>query len=657
MTTGDLFSAEVPPADEAWQEIELLLEQVAQLARSGLSPREFYIALLDRLVGALAAAGGAIWSREEADRLGIEYQVNLQASLGSATGDQQRHGALVAAAFHAGEAQLFPPHSGDGLAANPSDYLVLLGPVRLEGETIRVVEILQRPESRPAVQRGYLRVVAAVCEIAEDFQRRSALADLREREAALANLADYSRKVHGSLDLETTAYNIVNEARQLIGCERVTVLARANQKIVALAASGVDSLDRRATPIVRLRELALRVLPLGETLWYPTGAALPPQIEAALESYLDASSARVLAVAPLIVGDDAAETVGFLIAERFDAAAGDDWQRRVTAACAPAALALGNAQTYDRIPLRRVWQTLDGMAQTVRWPGRVAMLAGVLLVVLAMLLIPAEFRIEARGELLPQIRRHIFAPIDGVVIELPSEERAQVAKGDVLARLRNPALDIQFSELVGKRRTTAEDLRSAESSQLVDQPAESSAERREAAAHIQQLKEALAGLDEQYRILKEQQEELVIRSPIDGVVLTWDVERLLASRPVQQGEDLLTVADLGGPWELQLQVPDRQIGHILTAQARQKQPLDVTFRLGTEPGVEYRGQIVRIAATTEVDANRQATVRVTASTPREPIPGLRPGATAIAKVDCGRRSLGYVWLHEIWETLQTRLWL
>jgi multidrug efflux pump subunit AcrA (membrane-fusion protein) len=656
MTTGDLFSAQVP-ADDAWQEIELLLEETAQLARSGLAPREFSIALLDRLIAALAAAGGAVWSLEDGQRLGIEYQVNLQAPLGTSANDQQRHAELIAGMFQAGEAQLLPPHSGDGLAANPSEYLVLLGPVRLEGETIRVIEVLQRPESRPAVQRGYLRVVAAACEIAEDFHRRGALADLRKREIDLANLADYSRKVHASLDLQATAYNIANEARRQIGCERVSVLSRQGAQVTVLAASGVDALDRRATPVVRLRELARRVLPLGETLWYPSDEALPPQIEEALEACLDASSARVVALAPLIADEESGETIGFLAAERFDAAAGEDWRRRVTAACAPAALALRNAQTYDRIPLRRVWQAMGGVARTVRWPGATAIVGGVLVAIAALVLIPAEFRIEARGELLPQIRRHIFAPIDGVVIELPSEERAHVAKGEVLARLRNPALDIQFSEIVGKRRTTAEELRSAESSQLVAQPAESETARREAAARIQQLKEALSGLDEQYRILKEQQKDLVIRSPIDGVVLTWDVERLLASRPVQQGEDLLTVADLAGPWELELQVPDRQIGHILAARAKQKQPLEVTFRLGTDPGVEYRGQVVRIAATTAVDANRQATVRVTASTPREPIPGLRPGATAIAKVACGRRSLGYVWLHEIWETLQTRLWL
>ena len=28
---------------------------------------------------------------------------------------------------------------------------------------------------------------------------------------------------------------------------------------------------------------------------------------------------------------------------------------------------------------------------------------------------------------------------------------------------------------------------------------------------------------------------------------------------------------------------------------------------------------------------------------------LRPGVSARAQIDCGRRPLGYVWLHDIWD--------
>jgi hypothetical protein len=48
---------------------------------------------------------------------------------------------------------------------------------------------------------------------------------------------------------------------------------------------------------------------------------------------------------------------------------------------------------------------------------------------------------------------------------------------------------------------------------------------------------------------------------------------------------------------------------------------------------------------------------VTAELADAPPAHLRPGATVVARVHCGRRSLAYVWLHEFWEAVRLRLFL
>ena len=55
----------------------------------------------------------------------------------------------------------------------------------------------------------------------------------------------------------------------------------------------------------------------------------------------------------------------------------------------------------------------------------------------------------------------------------------------------------------------------------------------------------------------------------------------------------------------------------------------------------------------------KASVLVTVGVDRNQIQGLRPGATVVAHIDCGRRSLGFVWFHGIWETLEKKVlfWL
>ena len=45
-------------------------------------------------------------------------------------------------------------------------------------------------------------------------------------------------------------------------------------------------------------------------------------------------------------------------------------------------------------------------------------------------------------------------------------------------------------------------------------------------------------------------------------------------------------------------------------------------------------------------------VRIIGAT-NEDLPALVPGATARARIDCGRRALGYVWLHDLFEAFQT----
>jgi hypothetical protein len=84
--------------------------------------------------------------------------------------------------------------------------------------------------------------------------------------------------------------------------------------------------------------------------------------------------------------------------------------------------------------------------------------------------------------------------------------------------------------------------------------------------------------------------------------------------------------------------------------------LTARFVLASDPGHEYQGRVTKVAPTTELDEEQQPMVRVTVAFDRNAVPALRPGATAIAKVHCGRRSLGYVWLHDLYEYVHSLWW-
>jgi multidrug efflux pump subunit AcrA (membrane-fusion protein) len=172
------------------------------------------------------------------------------------------------------------------------------------------------------------------------------------------------------------------------------------------------------------------------------------------------------------------------------------------------------------------------------------------------------------------------------------------------------------------------------------------------AAEEEELKELLASLEKQHEVLKLQQEELQVRSPIDGQVITWNVSELLEARPVQRGQLLLTVADLDGPWVLEIEVPDDQIGHVLAARHALKPDLDVSFLLATSPDATYHGKIEKVALAAQPTIDESPHVLVTVQFDRNQVPKLRPGATVIPRIHCGRRALGYVWFHGLLEAIQ-----
>jgi hypothetical protein len=172
------------------------------------------------------------------------------------------------------------------------------------------------------------------------------------------------------------------------------------------------------------------------------------------------------------------------------------------------------------------------------------------------------------------------------------------------------------------------------------------------------LKASLAGLRRQEQLLSQERALLEVRSPLDGQVLTWDVARSFAARPVERGQSLLSVGDVKGSWSLELCVPDEQIGYVLTAAEQSHpdgEPLRVSFLLVGELGVTYHGHIDRIARRGHVDEKSGKPVVRVVVWLDEPIKNPRPGAGVVARIHCGRRSLGFVWLHDAWNSVRRRL--
>ena len=156
--------------------------------------------------------------------------------------------------------------------------------------------------------------------------------------------------------------------------------------------------------------------------------------------------------------------------------------------------------------------------------------------------------------------------------------------------------------------------------------------------------------------------DLEVRSPIDGQVVTWDLENRLLHRPVQRGQVLLRVANPDGDWQLELHMAEDRMGHIARAAAAGRaataRPLPVSYILATAAGHDAARARSRRSSRSPRSAGEEGnTVLIKVASTRTTCdrPTCRPGATVTAKVYCGRRSLGYVWFHDLLAFVQSRI--
>ncbi|MEK6234184.1 MAG: hypothetical protein N2C14_05705, partial [Planctomycetales bacterium] len=63
------------------------------------------------------------------------------------------------------------------------------------------------------------------------------------------------------------------------------------------------------------------------------------------------------------------------------------------------------------------------------------------------------------------------------------------------------------------------------------------------------------------------------------------------------------------------------------------------------------GVLEHVAQRVELDEDGRNTARVLARVDKHDLPValLRPGASVSAKIQCGKRSLGFVWFHDLFE--------
>lgn len=666
-----------PQAVEAAQhQIGQLLDDIGALSRRDVPPENFFSQVLAGVTTALNAFGGAVWEKNDQGGLDLKHELNFhKTGVVDVEAGLLRHSRLILRIFEGGEGMVVGPQSGtpgEDQPGNPSDYLLVLGPVKAGEATRLVIEVFQRPVRERNMQRGFLRFLLQVCDLASEYLKNREMRQFGQRQALWQQVEQFSRAIHGSLDPKETAYTLANEGRLLIQCDRVSVAVGRGSKCTVTAVSGQDVFDARSNVVTLLGKLAATVVAGGEPLWYSGDTKnLPPQIEQALQNYIDESHTKMVAVLPLArpVREEQQEhddrppppPLGALIVEQIeDTRAKEGLEQRVQVVREHGAAAMANALEHDSVFLMPLWRSLGKskwVLEARTLPKTIAVVMVLVAAVLALILVPYDFKVQSPGTLQPVFRREVYAPLDGTVEEVLVEHGDDVKEGQLLAVLRNTDLEVALTDVLGQLAATREQLLSVERALFNERQRLSQEEKNRLAGQRGELRQKIESLTRQRDLYELKRDKLKVTSPITGEVTTWDLQQTRKFRPVQQGQVLLSVADTSGEWELELRLPEVRMGFVTETQAAaeaaaavnhtEAEPLKVTFRLATDPGVDHEGTVTEIAKSAEVRGEEGNTVLVRVKIDKSELGLLQPGADVNAKVHCGRHSLGFVLFHDV----------
>lgn len=472
-------------------------------------------------------------------------------------------------------------------------------------------------------------VIASLASLA--IARRDAAARLGEKEVFFHQatlLVEMVSRTAGSESFKQSLQVLALELESFFGCQLVAIGTGSARICHVDAVSGVNQGDRRSLGHSQLASAMREAIALGEMTVWPVMAELPREVAIAanhddlLHSY---KAGRVLVV-PLVM-----EEMGFrgaiaLLWPRDTPEIPPRTHRLLVACQAPlAGLVALLDQSKPRAFRARLLQFWRGGVGK-----RVAAIAAVLLLV-GGLLLPITYRLPADCRVEPLLRRTIAAPFESRLEKSHVKPGDRVEKDQILAELDGREIRVALAEAIAARSAA---LKKRDNAMVLSDP-----------SGLQMAQLEADRLDLEVERLQYRNDNLIIRSPLAGVVLAGDLERS-EGVPVTAGQKLFEVAPLAG-MVLEVSVPDREVRHVETG-------MKVEYRLESDSGRKRIAQLSNLHPAAEISEGDHVFIAEAAL--ENPDGFLRPGMKGEARILSGKKPVAWIFFHGLWEYLRLKLW-
>ncbi len=510
-----------------------------------------------------------------------------------------------------------------GRIGRPPTQLLVSVPIL----TARSPEVLLALFLSPAAPPDVLTTVVelAVSTMSMYDLRAGAIALDREV-AATAAIVDLAARVQSAANTTAAAQTLCDDATRHVGVLQMAIaLTRPGVpgcRLTAISRSegSVSPEQRESFLEAALDECLLR----GEVgIWPPSPGAARHSLATHKQLALRWNAESVVSV-PLRT--HAGETVGAWVAIARSSDQALATAGFMQAAAPLVGAALRTLQRGERGRMARAWER---WTQAMR-QGKGRLIALVIVMLAAGLCVPLPYTVRCGCEVQPVSLRYVAAPFDARLLQANVEPGDEVAAGQVLAHLDGEEIRWELSG------ATAEVDRAAKErdGHLADKEIN--------AAQVSRLE--MARMTAKATVLRQRSEQLEIRSPVDGVVISGDLRKTVGA-PLSTGQTLFEIAPLA-EMVLEIGIPEEDIGHVAIGQTMQAV-------LNALPDRTWTGSIERIHPRSELVDQDYVFVAEVKFTNDHGL--LRPGMKGRAKVQTAAHPLGWNLFHKAVD--QVRFWI
>jgi RND family efflux transporter MFP subunit len=507
----------------------------------------------------------------------------------------------------------------------------LLVPLMQDEAEVGVLEAVNKEEGVFDDDDQFLMISMAET-IASALKNASLLLAERKLEILKA-LVHVSGEITSTLRLDRLLGIIVNSPQNVLPYERCAIALDRRGKLQLKSVSGMAALPLGDITVERLNQLMRWLATQTELLHIrqteASGDGKQEDIPGPVAEYFAATGFRALYAVPL--SDDQGR-VGMLT---YESSAADFLDvphiEMIKILAAQATVAIRNALLYRDVPLITLIEPLVKKRRALLSNPRSRWMTLGILVECALFLsfFPLPMRVSGDATVAGQHMVTIAAPFDGNVTTVLAHEGQRVTAGDVLGAIN----DWQWRADLASKEAKYQQAMLVMQNDLARGAPQSGADREQAEFMHAEMERARTRV-----------EDAKLRSPIDGIVVTPDLQNV-GGRRLAAGDAFAQVLDLSSAL-VEVSIPERDT-------VSMKPGEDVAVKLDSYPQRTWHGRVSVVSPEAKAgDGERRFTVEV-------PLPNgdasLRAGMTGRGKVSLGWKPAGYVLLRGpalwVWQTL------